>query len=281
VYDFAIYFIQDSNYTTPQPIDSLPLQYPTGIIRKYIPWFIQYLGDHVSPKNKKWEIYGEMVERTAQAQPLTAQELDLRNFFQHNQVQFWVHPVWKISEDHCFYVYDFAFIFIPSNTSDIPTIPSKLRSSNSLCDDLWLLECSYTTSKPGNAKHFFRKRSPYIDRKFRAAKRRGMSTVLLLEALHVSPQELRNKLPSLDYADVFFTSVDELKEWILGHIDEIPTQNDSIPLDSLEPTKKSQVPLNGFLQASKNLSTDQSSTNPHSSANKPSPTKKRRGRYVQ
>jgi len=190
VSDFAFFFVQDNKYTTSQPVDSLPLHCPPGIIRNYIPWFIHYLGDHVTPKNKKWEIYGEMVERTAQAQPLTAQELDIRNFFQHYQVQFWVHPVWKITEDHCFYVYDFAFSFTPSTTPDIPTTPSKLRSDNSLSDDLWLLECSYTTSKPGNAKQFFRKRSSYIDRKFRAVKRRGISTVLLLEALHVPPQDL-------------------------------------------------------------------------------------------
>lgn len=40
------------------------------------------------PRRRKWEIYHDMITRTAQAHPLTAQELDLRNFFLRYKVKF-------------------------------------------------------------------------------------------------------------------------------------------------------------------------------------------------
>lgn len=202
---------------------------------------------------RDWEIYADMIKRTSQAQALTAQELDLRNFFQHNLVQFWTHPVWKIPEDQCFYVYDFAYHLVQDkkfiDPQPVDSLPLK-------CHNLWVLECSYTTLKPGAARHFFRKRSLFIDLKFRAAKCRGMSTILLFEALHIPPQNLRNSLPKLDNVDVLFTSVDEFKDWTLNQLDRNSIRSELVPVEDPETTKPAQVQLNGFLKQRKTFKTD-------------------------
>lgn len=208
------------------------------------------MGDDVSLKRKNWELYADMITRTAKAQALTAQELDIRNFFQSLNIRFWVHPVWKVDEDQCFYVFDFAFRYI-LDTKLSTTTPQQFISPLSSQDpDLWLLECSYTTLKPAAAKRFFRKRCFYFDHKFQAAKRRGASTVLLLEALHVSPSELHNNLPKLEYVDKLFTSMDTFKGWVLEFIEQNEVRQEPATLEHLELMKRSQAQLNGFLRVS-------------------------------
>ncbi len=195
-------------------------------------------------RRMKWELYEEFLTRTTQAQPLTAQELDLRNFFQRYKVKFWVHPIWKATEDQCFYVYDFAFRFTSSGEPSTPTSLPLLEPFYLPDPDLWLLECSYTTLKSGQAKKSLRKRCPVFDRKFRTAKRLGVNTVLLLEALHVPPQVLRQSMPTLEYVDLLFTAVEALKGWVLEHIE-----------GNEKRSKERQGQLNGFLKARENLDT--------------------------
>lgn len=119
-----------------------------------------------------------------------------------------------------------------------------LESLASLGEGLWVLECSYTTGKPGPAKHYLRKRCPIFDRKFRAVKGRGVNTILLLEAQHVPPRVLSQSLPTLEHVDVLFTSVDTLKGWVLEHIE-----------GNEKRSKERQVQLNGFLKARENPDT--------------------------
>ncbi|NVL92120.1 MAG: hypothetical protein HWN71_03685 [Desulfobacterales bacterium] len=212
-------------------------------------WIIYNIGDNVSPKRKNWKLYADMVTRTAKAQALTAQELDIRNFFQRFNIQFWIHPVWKVDEDQCFYVYDFAFCIVPNPKISTPTFQQSLSPLPSQDPNLWLLECSYTTLKPGAAKHFLRKRCSFIDRKFRAAKHRGMSTVLLLEALQVPPRELCNNLPELEYINVLFTSVEAFKGWLLDHLEGKDVRQETVAKASPKLGESRQAQLNGFLRA--------------------------------
>jgi len=220
----------------------------------------------------KWEQYVDMGERTTQAQPLTAQELDLRNFFQHNQVPFRVHPFWKVAEDQCFYVYDFVFHFTSQSANHAFNSSAQLEPITSPDVDLWLLECSYTTSKPANAKQYLRKRCAYFDRKFRAAKRRRFITILLVEALYVPPPVLKKSLPTLEYVDLLFTSVDAFKEWVLeglGQNGVLQAPPPPEPLEKIESSDQTQTQLNGFIPVS-----DHSSTTPYV-------TRKRKGRKSQ
>ena len=188
-------------------------------------------------RRMKWEIYEEMVVRTSQAQPLTAQELDLRNFFQRNKVKFWVHPVWKAAADQCFYVYDFAFRFTSSGEPPAPNSLPLLEPLLSSGPDLWLLECSYTTLKPGPAKKSLRKRCPVFDRKFRTVKRRGVNTVLLLEALHVPPQVLSQSMPTLEHVDLLFTAVEAFKGWVLENVERNEVRQEPAALERPEPRR--------------------------------------------
>lgn len=186
-------------------------------------------------RRTKWELYSDMVTRTAQAQALTAQELDLRNFFQRSNVQFWFHPVWKSTEDQCFYVYDFGFRLAPD-----------ARTAG-----FWLLECSYTAAKPGAAKQYLRKRCHYIVRKFHTAKRRGANTVLLVEALHVPPPVLRHSLPTLDHVDLFFTSVEAFKGWVLDHVEGKDVRQESVANATPKQGDSRLIQLNAFPKAYK------------------------------
>ncbi|MFQ5818800.1 MAG: hypothetical protein ACE5I5_02330, partial [Candidatus Heimdallarchaeota archaeon] len=168
--------------------------------------------------------------------------------------------------DQCFYVFDFAFRYI-LDTKLSTTTPQQFISPLSSQDpDLWLLECSYTTLKPAAAKRFFRKRCLYIDHKFRAAKHRRMSTVLLLEALNVPPWDLRNNLPKLNYVDVLFTSVDTFKGWVLEYEElNIVRQEPPASVARPERSKQRQIQLNGFLEARGNPTTDHHHSPPYPS----------------
>ena len=170
-----------------------------------------------------------------------------------------MHPFWKIAEDQCFSVYDFVFHFTFRSENPIFNASPQLESITLPDVDMWLLECSYTTSKPANAKQYLRKRCAYFDRKFRAAKRRRFNTILLVEALYVPLPVLKKSLPTLEHVDLLFTSVDAFKGWVLeglrqdGVFQEPPPHKLPVKIESPE---QIQSQLNGFIQTSKNLHID-------------------------